>query len=50
LSRAPLPVRLTLVVAGFLLVYPERWSRTVGFGLIVVSLIWQLVHKRRAIA
>jgi TRAP transporter 4TM/12TM fusion protein len=48
--HTPLPVRLMLVVAGFLLVYPERWSRVAGFSLIVVSLLLQLLPRRRAIA
>jgi TRAP transporter 4TM/12TM fusion protein len=43
-------VRLMLISAGFLLVYPERWSRIAGFGLIVVSMAVQLAGKRRAIA
>jgi TRAP-type uncharacterized transport system fused permease subunit len=48
-SAAP-AVRLMLITAGFLLVYPERWSRIAGFCLIVVSMAVQLVRRPRAIA
>jgi TRAP transporter 4TM/12TM fusion protein len=43
-------VRLMLITAGFLLVYPERWSRITGFCLIVVSMAVQLFGRRRALA
>ena len=43
-------VRVLLITAGFLLVYPERWSRIAGFSLIVVSMAIQLAGRRRAIA
>jgi TRAP transporter 4TM/12TM fusion protein len=42
-------VRLMLITAGFLLVYPERWSRIAGFCLIAVSMAFQL-RRRRALA
>jgi len=48
-NAAP-PVRLILITAGFLLVYPERWSRIAGFSLIVLAMVVQLAGKRRAIA
>jgi TRAP transporter 4TM/12TM fusion protein len=43
-------VRSMLISAGFLLVYPERWSRIAGFGLILVSMAVQLLGRRRALA
>ena len=43
-------VRLLLIAAGFLLVYPERWSRIAGFCLIAVSMAFQLFGRRRALA
>ncbi|HEY7238186.1 MAG TPA: TRAP transporter fused permease subunit [Burkholderiales bacterium] len=43
-------VRLLLIAAGFLLVYPERWSRIAGFCLIAVSMAFQLLGRRRALA
>jgi TRAP transporter 4TM/12TM fusion protein len=49
LRNTALPVRWMLVVAGFLLVYPEPWSRITGFSLMALSLVLQLV-PRRAIA
>jgi TRAP transporter 4TM/12TM fusion protein len=48
--HAPLAVRCMLIVAGFLLVYPEPWSRMTGFVLLAVSMVLQLVPRRRAIA
>ena len=48
-NAAP-PVRLILITAGFMLVYPERWSRIAGFSLIVLAMVVQLAGKRRAIA
>jgi TRAP-type uncharacterized transport system fused permease subunit len=46
----PLPVRVTLIAAGFLLVYPERWSRITGFSLMGLSMLLQLISRRRALA
>ncbi|MFL6572232.1 MAG: TRAP transporter permease [Burkholderiales bacterium] len=43
-------VRLLLISAGFLLVYPERWSRIAGFCLIAVSMAVQMLGRRRALA
>ena len=43
-------VRLMLITAGFLLVYPEWWSRTAGFCLIAVSMAFQILGRRRALA
>jgi TRAP-type uncharacterized transport system fused permease subunit len=48
--HTPLPVRVMLIAAGFLLVYPERWSRGAAFAMIALSVILQLVARRRAIA
>ena len=48
--QAPIMVRLMLIAAGFLLVYPERWSRLTAFALIAVAMIVQLIPRRRAIA
>jgi TRAP-type uncharacterized transport system fused permease subunit len=48
-NAAPV-VRLMLISAGFLLVYPERWSRIAGFSLIVVAMAVQLGGRRRAVA
>src|SRR5687767_14938643 len=48
--HTPVPVRLMLVAGGFLLVYPERWSRIAGFSLFLVSMILQLIPRRRAVA
>ena len=48
--NAPLPVRALLIAAGFLLVYPERWSRIAGFSLIALSMALQLIPRRRALA
>ena len=39
-----------LITAGFLLVYPEWWSRTAGFCLIAVSMAFQILGRRRALA
>ena len=46
--NAPMPVRAMLIAAGSLLVYPERWSRIAGFSLIAVSMLLQLLPRRRA--
>ena len=43
-------VRLLLISAGFLLVYPEWWSRIAGFCLIAVSMAVQIFGRRRALA
>jgi len=43
-------VRLLLISAGFLLVYPEWWSRIAGFCLIAVSMAVQILGRRRALA
>jgi TRAP transporter 4TM/12TM fusion protein len=43
-------VRLMLITAGFLLVYPEWWSRIAGFCLIAVSMAVQMLGRRRALA
>ena len=43
-------VRLMLITSGFLLVYPERWSRIAGFCLILISMAVQLAPRRRALA
>src|SRR3954463_3368822 len=43
-------VRLLLISAGFLLVYPEWWSRIAGFCLIAVSMAVQVLGRRRALA
>jgi len=43
-------VRLLLISAGFLLVYPEWWSRIAGFCLIAVSMGVQVLGRRRALA
>src|SRR3954467_4264392 len=43
-------VRLLLICAGFLLVYPEWWSRIAGFCLIAVSIAVQVLGRRRALA
>ena len=48
--RTALPVRTLLIVGGFLLVYPEPWSRITGFSLFAVSLAVQLLARRRAVA
>ena len=50
LRITPLPVRAMLIVAGFLLVYPERWSRITGFSLIALAMLLQLIPGRRAVA
>jgi TRAP transporter 4TM/12TM fusion protein len=49
-GRTPLLLRLALIAGGFLLVYPEGWSRLIGFALLAVSIVVQLMSRRRAIA
>ena len=48
--HAPIVVRLMLIAAGFLLVYPERWSRITAFALVAVCIVVQLIPRRRALA
>jgi TRAP-type uncharacterized transport system fused permease subunit len=45
LKDAAMPVRAMLIAAGFLLIYPETWSRGSGFALIALSLILQWLRR-----
>jgi TRAP transporter 4TM/12TM fusion protein len=48
--RTAAPVRLMLIVAGFLLVYPESWWRIAGFALFAAAAGLQFATRPRAIA
>jgi TRAP-type uncharacterized transport system fused permease subunit len=41
----PAPVRLMLIVAGFLLIYPDTVTRGTGFGLIALSFLLQWFRR-----
>jgi TRAP transporter 4TM/12TM fusion protein len=45
LKNAPVVVRLMLVAAGFLLIYPDTTTRGAGFALIAVSLALQWLRR-----
>jgi TRAP transporter 4TM/12TM fusion protein len=45
LKDAAMPVRAMLVAAGFLLIYPDTWSRGTGFALIALSLVLQWLRR-----
>jgi len=46
LRRTLLVERLMLIIAGFLLVYPDRTTDAVGFGLIALVLAWQYMRRQ----
>jgi TRAP transporter 4TM/12TM fusion protein len=48
LRRTLLLERLMLIVAGFLLVYPNRIADAAGFGLIALVLAWQFMRGKQA--
>ena len=39
------PVRLMLIVAGFLLIYPDYMTRGTGFALIALSFLFQWFRR-----
>jgi TRAP transporter 4TM/12TM fusion protein len=45
-KKTPLYERLSLGVAGFLLVYPANWSDTVGFLLVALVLLSQWLRRK----
>jgi TRAP transporter 4TM/12TM fusion protein len=48
--RTPVYERVMLGVAGFLLIYPERWSDITGFVLVGLVLISQWMRRERGAA